>query len=269
MATLLDKMPAINDVELTSFKKQLTLDKVSQDEFINQFNQWVSEDKINSLIGFQSFPIRDVCFGVTHYIDNLIMKYGHQIQILEHDYNYYNRLWPHKKWAVVGNLEPNMPLLMALPFPGYGIPHPQMPKLLQEALDKNIDVHLDCSWLPASRNIKFDFSHPAIQSFAISLSKGLALDWNRVAVRFSRSKDENDAITIANNFNMINEVCLSIGYQYMKNFDINFLWNKHGANYSKICKEFKVIPTSVIHAVKDPKTGKPKGTRDILLSLSA
>jgi hypothetical protein len=261
-------MPAVNDAELTAFRNQLTFATVKQLQFIEQFDNWIHADKLNVLSGFDAFPIKDTCFGVTHFIDNLIMQYNEEVQILEHDYFYYTRLWPNKKWATVGNLKPNAPLLMALPFPGYGIVHPQMDKLLEEATNKNVDIHLDCAWLPACRNIKFDFSHPAIKSFAISLSKGLALDWNRIAVRYSRTKNETDAITIANKFSMINEICLSVGYEYMQKFNMNFLWEKHGSNYSQICKEFKVIPTCVIHSVKDPKTGKPKGTRDLLLSLS-
>lgn len=268
MVTLTQKMPAVNDIEFVKFKSQLTLQNVNQDQFISQFDNWITNDKLNKLTGFDSFPVRYTCFGVTHFIDNLIMQYGENIQILEHDYYYYTRLWPNKSWVTTGNLIPNTPLLMAAPFPGFSILHPHMHVLLEEAKDKNVDVHLDCAWLPASKNIRLDFSHPAIKSFAISLSKGLALDWNRIAVRYSRTENETDAITIANKFNMINEACLSIGYQYMQKFNMNFLWNKHGANYAKICKEFKVIPTSVIHTVKDPKTGKPLGTRDLLLSLS-
>lgn len=268
MVNLTDKMPAINDKEFADFKNHLTLQSVSQEQFIEQFDEWITNDKLNNLFGFKDFPIRHTCFGVTHFIDNIIMQNGKNIQILEHDYYYYTRLWPDKVWATIENLKPNVPLIMGLPFPGYSIMHPQMDNILNEAAMKNIDVHLDCAWLPACRNIKFNFNHPAIKSFAISLSKGLAMDWNRVAVRYSRIENSTDAITIANKFNMINEVCLSIGYQYMRKFPINFLWNKHSENYSKICKDFKVIPTSVIHSVKDPKTGKPKGTRDLLLSLS-
>lgn len=268
MVTLTNKMPAVNDPEFIAFRDQLTLSTITQLQFIEQFDSWIHADKLNTLTGFENFTVRNTCFGVTHFIDSLIMQYGESIQILEHDYYYYTRLWPNKVWATVGNLKPNIPLLIALPFPGVGIVHPEMNKLLEEATNKNVDIHLDCAWLPACRNIKFNFNHPAIKSFAVSLSKGLALDWNRIAVRYSRIENATDAITIANKFNMINEACLSIGYQYMQKFHINFLWDKHSSNYAKICKEFKVIPTSVIHTVKDPKTGKPLGTKDLLLSLS-
>jgi hypothetical protein len=268
MVTLLEKLPPINDNEFEKFRDKLTLRHVTITNFITEFCFWAAKDKINALTGFQTFPVTDVCFGVTHFIDNLIMQYGSNLQVLEHDYLYYKRLWPNKEWVTLGTLKSNYPLIIALPFPGYGIMHPQMIELLDEAAQKNVDVHIDCAWLPASRNINFNFDHPAIKSFAISLSKGLALGWNRIAVRFSRHVIDTDAISIANKFNMINEACLSIGYQYMQEFTYNFLWDKHSANYQKICKEFKVIPTSVIHTVKDPKTGKLLGTRDLLLSLS-
>lgn len=267
MEKLLDKLPAINDPEFMQFKNSLSYNSVSSSEFIDKFDNWIKDNRLNSLTGLDNFPTRELCFGVTHFIDNLIMQHGSELQVLENDYLYYKRLWPNKIWSNVGNLKRNTPLIIALPFPGYGIVHPLMNQMLDEALNKNVAVHLDCAWLPASRNILFDFDHPAIKSFAISLSKGLALSWNRIAVRYSR-QEHDDAISIANKFNMINEVCVSIGHEYMQRFPINFLWEKHGKNYHMICKEFKVIPTNVIHMVKDPKTGKPLGTRDLLLSLS-
>lgn len=265
---LLEKLPAATAYEFTDLQRALLDTDVSVGNFISKFGTWVADDQLNELSGFEEFQHRDACFGVTHFIDTLVMKHGAGIQNLEHDYLYYKRMWPNKAWSTVGNLVPGVPLLMAVPFPGYARLHPAMDEILSESLDKGIDVHLDCAWLPASRGIRFDFAHPAIKSFAISLSKGLDLGWNRIAVRYSREHDPTDPITIANKFGMINQSCLGIGYQFMDQFPMNFLWNKYGSIYDEACVSLRLRPTNLIHVMLDLQTRKPLGTRDLLLSLS-
>lgn len=265
---LLEKLPAATAPELAAFQKSLTHDRASIEQFLSKFDSWIAGDELNKLSGLETFEHRDSCFGVTHYIDSLVMQHGPSIQNFEHDYLYYKRMWPNKIWAKVGDLVPGKPLLIALPFPGYARVHPEMSGILEEAISKGIDVHLDCAWLPACRGVEFDFSHPAIKSVAISLSKGLDLGWNRIAVRYSREADPTDPITIANRFGMINESCLGIGCRYMDAFPMNFLWNKHGSIYDAACAGLRMRPTNLIHVMLDLQNRKPWGTRDLLLSLS-
>ncbi len=264
---LTEKLSAAHAPEFDQLRSDLRVNgSATSDEFISTFMSWISNDRLNQLEGIEEFTNREVCFGVTHFIDDLIMQYGeYSLQILEHDYMYYRRQWPHKEWSQLNHLVQRCPIIMALPFPGFGNIHPDMLAILDECLDKDIPIHLDCAWLPASRNIAFDFSHPAIKSFAISLSKGLGLDWNRIAVRFSRKKDNNNSITIANQFDMINSACLGIGIEYMNSFSFNFLWERYGEIYDQSCRSLKIRPTNVIHMAQEFGSGKPLGTRDLLL----
>ena len=63
------------------------------------------------------------------------------------------------------------------------------------------EIHIDGAWVTCCQDITFNFNHPAIKSFAISLSKGLALGWNRIGIRYSRTH-QTDSIGLMNDFNM-------------------------------------------------------------------
>ena len=248
------------------FSSKLSLPETSYEEFSDAMHQWITSNSGNLLTGLDAYH-REVCVGVTDFIDNLIMKHGiDNLQIFEHDYTYYRRLSPSKTWSTVGNLIPNSPLLIALPFPGEGDIHPDMKKILNEALEKNITVHIDASWMSSANNIQFDFGHPAIESVAFSLSKGLALDWNRIGIRYSKYKDETDSITIANKFGTINSIDVSVGMLYINNFTQSYLWENYGSLYYEACRTFLLKPTKCIHMAKHFNTGKPCSFRDVFLA---
>ncbi len=269
---LLDKAEPMYDSVLGSRREEVQqgvvpLPECTYGSFIEQFHHWLNSS-YNQLSGFEYFE-REVCVGTTHFIDNLIMQHGLQnLQIFEHDYIYYKRLMPGKQWAVLGELIPENPLLIALPFPGYGAVHPYMDKILDECLTKNIPVHIDGCWMSCAKNIKFNFAHPAISSMAFSLSKGLDLGWNRVGVRYSRKINSHDSITIANTHDMVNIVNLQIGKLFMLNFPATYLWRKYGELYDLACKELLIKPTNCIHMGRRFDTGEVVGMRRVLHEMS-
>jgi hypothetical protein len=271
---LLDKAAPIADSELGNLKNkifsaEIALPVVSYQEFCDSMHHWLTHNTVNTITGLDVFS-QQVCLGVTEFINNLVMQHGiDNIQIFEHDYTYYRRLSPSKCWAKVGNLIPNKPLLIALPFPGAGNIHPDMQTILEEAVEKNIPVHIDGAWVSSARDIVFNFDHPAIQSVAFSLSKGLALDWNRIGIRYSKSIDNTDSITIANQFGTINSVDLSIGMLFMQKFAQSYLWNKYGTLYNNACKAFLLKPTKCIHMATHFNTGKPYSFRDIFCAIES
>jgi hypothetical protein len=265
---LLDKAAPINDSKLSSLKNKIfsaavVLPMVGYQEFCNTMHHWLTHNTANTITGLDGFA-QEVCVGVTDFINNLVMQHGiDNIQIFEHDYTYYRRLLPNKVWATVGDLIPNKPLLIAMPFPGNGDVHWNMQQILNEALEKNIPVHIDGAWISSAKDIVFDFGHPAIKSVAFSLSKGLALDWNRIGVRYSRCVDDTDSITIANRFNTINSIDLSVGMLFMQQFAQSYLWDKYGTLYNDACKAFLLKPTKCIHMATHFNTGKPHSFRDV------
>ena len=223
---------------------------------------------LNSLTGYSPFKYQEVIIGVTQYIDNLVMKHGiKNLQILEHDYKYYWRLNKNIEWATIGNLTPNTHMITGLPFPGHCAVHDQMDALISECNEKNISLHLDCAWMGCVKNVTFDFDQPCIKSFAMSFSKAYGLGWNRIGIRWSRTIDPTDSVTIFNHHDMYNPILIKVAYHYMKEFDIDYLWNKYSSYYQQICKSTLTMPTDIVWLGKNIR-GQLIGMSDALQHVS-
>jgi len=232
----------IEDILFKKVEHDIT-DQIYEDFKIEMIN-WLTSSTLNRLIGLDKFNRIDICNGCTQFIDSIYMKTTPQI--LLGDYRYHERLNTDLQYSKPGELLENVPLLIAMPFPSTGTPHLQMEEILQECLEKNIDVYIDGAWITCSRDINFDFSHPAIKEVGISLSKGLGLGWNRIGLRWSNLISA-DSISIMNDFHMNNRALTIIGLYFIRNLSSDYLWKIHGSSYYKICSDFNLMPTNAIH----------------------
>lgn len=246
----------ISDILSGKINKDIS-DKV-YDDFKIECEAWILSSKLNTLSGLDAFARKDICIGCTQFIDAIYMK--GPVQVLRGDYRYHERL----KQCIfkdVGSLIPSIPLIIAMPFPSIGAPHSNMEEILNECLAKNIPVHIDGAWITCCKDITFDFSHPAIHSVGISLSKGLGLGWNRIGLRWTR-QTEQDSVTIMNDFRMNNRVLVMIGLHFLRNVESDYLWKTHGHRYHKICNDFNLTPThSNYLALSD---GEPVGLSPLI-----
>ena len=238
------------------------LDKDITDNVYTSFKQettnWIFNSKLNTLTGFDSFNRVDIINGCTQFIDNLYMQ--GPVQVLRGDYRYHERL----ELAYVkdvGSLIPDIPLIIAMPFPSIGAPHQDMEEILHECKIKNIAVHIDGAWISCCRDITFDFNHVAIRSVGISLSKGLGLGWNRIGLRWTKDS-KADSITIMNDFKMNNRALAMIGLHFIRNLPTDYLWLTHGDRYYTICKDFGLTPTNSIYLAL--QNGQPVGVSPLI-----
>jgi len=231
------------------------LDSIFKEKFVN----WLINHEYSCFQGIEEFKRLDIINGCTQYIDDLYQRYN-TLQIFENDYKYHWRLNPNIVYTTLDNLIPKKDLLISMPFPFYGDVHPNMDSILNKCLLLNIPVHIDGAWISCIKNINFNFAHPAISSFAVSLSKG-GLGGNRIGIRFSKTKD-NGPITLMNDFNMNSQALVSMGINFIDRFGTEYFWKKYNDEYYKICNDFNLIPTKAIHiAFKD---NSPVGIRPLL-----
>lgn len=207
--------------------------------FKQECREWILSSKLNSLHGLSDINHIDICIGCTQFIDNIYMQ--GTVQTIHGDYKYHERLNLSKRVAL-GTIIPNLPLIIAMPFPSIGAEHTQMQRLLDECLSKNVPVFIDAAWYTCCKDINFDLTHPAIDSIGISLSKGLGLGWNRIGLRFSKS-EKSDSISIMNKFDMNNKVLVKIGLHFIRKFEPDYLWNFHKERNAKVCADFGLTPT--------------------------
>lgn len=232
--------------------------------FKDEFITWLDGHTLSNLTGYDKFTYTDICVGCTQFIDDLYQRCGPSgIQILENDYKYHWRLNPDIEYVSFDTLVPNKEMIIAMPFPYYGDVHPDMNKILDKCYDLHIPVHLDGAWISCSRDITFNFDHPAIETFAISLSKG-GMGGNRIALRFARNRPAG-AITIMNDFNMNCQSLASLGIKFMREIGPEFFWKKYEKEYYQACEDFDLTPTKAIHLAQ--LNGKPVGVRPVLRAL--
>lgn len=228
------------------------------DNFKNLAEQWIFSTRLNDLTGIYTFTRKDIIIGCTQFIDNLYMQ--SPVQVLRNDYRYHERLGL-AYVKDVGSLIPDIPLIIAMPFPSIGAPHQDMKEILDEAKKKRIDVHVDGAWITCCRGVVFDFSHPAIKSVGISLSKGLGLGWNRIGLRWTKDT-KADSISIMNDFNMNNRALAMIGLHFLRNLPPDYLWSSYEDYYNKVCKDFNLEKTNSIYLAL--KNGNPVGIAPLI-----
>jgi hypothetical protein len=213
------------------------------ENFKHETEQWLLSSPFNTFTGLDSFVRKDIIIGCTQFIDNLYMQ--GPVQVLHDDYRYHQRLG-YAYFKDVGSLIPDIPLIIAMPFPKVGAPHQDMEEILNECLVKKIAVHIDGAWISCCRDITFDFSHDAIRSVGISLSKGLGLGWNRIGLRWTKDT-KADSISIMNDFHMNLRAPAMVGLHFVRNLPADYLWLTHGERYYKVCRDFELTPTRSIH----------------------
>lgn len=265
---LIGHLPPLNPVEFDDLRRIIKVPDVrhiDKKEFKNFAVKHFIKNKSNNLSGFESFTQHDILVGCQQYIDNLISKKGIEgLQIFEHDYKYYQKLDPNIKFVTPETIDPTREILIAMPFPGHLGTHREMRKILDICNEKNINVHLDCAWLVSAFDIDFDFNQPCVKSFAMSLSKAYSLHWNKVGIRWSRTLDNNDSVTILNKSGAISKLTLYVAKQYMEKYPIDYLCQKYKNEYFEICKSLKLRPSNIIHACFSMDRNKLYGLKNLL-----
>ena len=236
----------------------LDLDNQFKEVFVN----WLKSHKFSKFEGLEAFPRLDIINGCTQFIDDLYQRCG-TLQTFENDYKYHWRLNNDIVYATIDTLDPNKELLISMPFPFYGDVHPHMNEILDKCHELQIPVHLDGAWISCIRDIEFNFDHPAIQTFGISLSKG-GMGGNRVGLRFARKTPEG-AVTIMNDFNMNSQALVSMGIKFMEDLGPEYFWTLYEDAYNQVLTDFNLQPTKAIHLAK--KDGSPVGIRPLLRCL--
>ena len=220
----------------------------ANDTFKQNATSFIFGSCLNTLTGIDKFPYVDLIIGCTQFIDNLYMK--NDVQVLAGDYKYHQRLGniPIDHFS---SLTPETPLILSLPLPS-GVVHPNIDEILDFCYVNRIPVHIDGAWITCSKDLYFNFDHPAIQSIGISLSKGLGLGWNRIGLRWSRQK-EIDSISIMNDFHMECRMLTIIGNYILEHVEKDYLWYNYANEHRKICRDFNLAPTNAVHIAKTSK----------------
>jgi len=239
----------LQDSYLTELKEKWYNDPqtpIEHNEFLDKASAWFKSTKENNLQGWSKFPNVDVIMGCTHFIESLVSKHKWNVQILPREYAYYSIMG--KQSTAPGKLKEGIPLIVSLPNYFHG-DRPEWQEVLKECEQKDIDIHIDCAWVTAAKGFEFDFDHPNIKSFAMSMSK-YNFTWNRIGLRWSRQRTM-DSCTLISAQKKYNELTTACGAFMMDNLDRDYGWQKYHTQIQKICDKLDLRPTMFFYVVKD------------------
>ena len=240
----------INDQLMATLKNnwfEKAQKNISHNDFVDKAEEWFKSTKLNQLEGWNAFPCVDIIMGCTHYIESFCSKNKWNVQVIPKDYAYYSVMG--KRSTEIGQLKPGIPLIISLPNWYYGGIHPEWSTILKECEQKEIDIHVDCAWITVAKDFNFNFDHPNIKSFAMSMSK-YDMTWNRIGLRWSRQRTM-DSCTLISAQRKYNELTTACGSFIMDNIERDYGWNKYGELNKKICEQLDVSQTKFVYVVKD------------------
>lgn len=255
----------INDNYLKKIKSDWFEQKqksISCNTFVIQAIPWFLSTQLNLFDGINHYPYVDIIMGCTHYLESLISKYGwNGFQILNDEYAYFKLMGKHG--VNFDQLQEGIPLIISLPNWKYGDLRPEWNDILKICEERAIDIHIDMAWITCARDINFSLDHPAIKSFAMSLSK-YAMQWNRVGIRWTKQRSM-DSITIFNHYyGDVNSGVASCGFHFINNVERDYAWNTYGDKYYKVCAANNLLATKCIQIARKDNEYLPYGVSNLL-----
>ena len=258
---------AIYDPEYQSYLKKAPWEQwLSQNNYFNvveeytmAFVEWIysSQKNIISQELKERYLRKDITVGTTQTFDEAYFRYaGRRLRLFRGEYAYHRRCYPNYEWLdQPANqchewglaLDSKDWVIVSHPFCGTGGEHPKLKELLDQCDKKHVPVIMDCAWFGTCFGLNFDFSHPAIESVAFSLSKGIGLGSMRTGLRFSSYKRESMPIAQQNKYKHLVLSNCQIGLYQMKRFSPDFIFNKYFQWYKTLCESYKMIETNCLH----------------------
>jgi hypothetical protein len=196
------------------------------DEFLDNYVNWLSKSKINLLTGFEQFPYKTYSNGTTETFDKWYIRHKHRrLRIFRGEYMYhfatYRNLDMPYKWLEDEPLRENDHVIISLPFADSGNIRHETNSILSTAALLNVPVLIDAAYLGLTHNLEFDFSHPAIDTIAVSLSKTFPIAHLRIGMRLMRD-DYDDGLDIYHKTGYQNRWGAALGNQLITNYSIDY-----------------------------------------------
>jgi hypothetical protein len=215
----------INYTLLNDFQKQTQRNDIV-DEFLENYVTWLTNSKLNKITGFEEYKYRVFANGTTEVFDKWYIRHKHRrLRIFRGEYMYhyatYRNLDMPYKWLEDEPLRENDHVIISLPFADSGNIRHETISVLNSAVLLNVPVLIDAAYLGLTHELDFDFSHPAIDTVAVSLSKSFPVAHARIGMRLMRD-DFDDGLDIYHHTGYQNRWGAALGNALITNYNIDY-----------------------------------------------
>ena len=225
-------------------------DENIQEEFLITYFNWVKSSKLNTFNNLDDFSQLSYSNGTTEGFDKFyINNSSRRFRVFRGEYMYHGATWKlgHPNWCYIedASLEPTDAVIVSLPFSDTGNIHPNLADLLDQCMDLGVPVLIDCAFVGICGNIQFDFGHPAISDITFSLSKTFPVANLRIGMR-CRRYDNDDGLIIHQKTNYNNRMGAAVGINLLKQFSVDYNFEKWRDRQIKFCNRLGVIPSNSV-----------------------
>ena len=257
----LEMAPACNvqDFDLSNLINKVIIDAINQDiltdqivipEFLFKYKKWITNTTLNIVTGLEKFERLDFTQGTSESFDKFYIRHrGKRFRFFKGEYLYHKISLANSNYKVIEHptdLLENDAVIVSLPFADTGNMHQMFDStFLDTCYSKNIPVLLDCAYFGVCGNIKFDFSHPAIQEVCFSLSKTFPVNLLRIGMRFSKHIDV-DGISAYTNTQYQNRLSAYVGLKILEFKTADCMYAEYRDSQLKFCKKFNLTPSNTV-----------------------
>jgi hypothetical protein len=246
----------VRSKELLDFYENTTPAEVTMSEYEDTWREWINYTDMKSIEGLDNFPTAHYTQGTSQAFDNFILRHckTRQINALLGDFQYHACQGKHVDFAYIDDVNSDRfvgrglnALIISAPFSDFGCMHPEFERMMRICCTLDIPVCLDLAYWGICKNIHIDLDkYPCIEEVVFSLSKPFfPLETHRVGIRFSR-KPTDDGVTMINDVGYQNKTSMNLGVHFMKHFDPDWNWNKHGKEYERVCEAENLVYTDTL-----------------------
>lgn len=237
--------------KILSKKEILKFENCSNQQFVNQYKNWLKQSSFNSITGLNKFKYGSYSYGSTTAISEFIKRNADKrLRVSKDDFllskilsKSYNIKF---KFLEDEEIKKNDALVISHPFSGNGDIYPLFGNVLDQCDKNDVPVLIDGAYFGISHDLHYPLERKCIKEFTSSLSKNFGVQNLRIGIRLSKDYIDdalNAPIQMADCFNKLNA---SIGIKLMKKFSADYIVKKYTKVYDKICTKFNLIPTQTI-----------------------
>jgi hypothetical protein len=223
-----------------------------QQEFIENFYNWITSSKLNNIQGLDDFPNRKLVAGTAQAFDHFYWRHkDRRFRFFEGEFMYHSAVLKHGgMWEYITEEVPVMPgdaVIISVPFSDYGTVHSELETILEMCETSGVPVLLDFAYYPCTKNIELDLDkYFCVTTVTFSISKAFyGAEFLRVGMRLERF-DTDDGIDVFNSVEMVNRVSLSIASKLINKYDVDYNWLTYEDVYNQVCKEKDLKTTDCI-----------------------
>lgn len=237
----------VNSIDLTDslYNKDIPA------EFTENFYNWITGSKNNTIKGIENFTNRKLVAGSAQAFDHWYWRHKNKhFRFFKGEFMYHSAVLKHGgTYSFIEDceLDTHNAVIVSVPFSDFGKQRDDLTDVLDKCNELGIPVLLDFAYYPCTKNINIDLDkYTCVETITFSISKAFyGAEFLRVGMRLERS-DTDDGVDVFNSVDMHNRIGLSIANELIKNYSVDYNWEAYNEAYSQVCKEQELEETDCI-----------------------